>query len=548
MRLGAITPAQRNRMLPWLLVFGFLTISVLSMRHMTITVDEPGHLTYGMRILNLRADRFDDSKMPITTLNALPAKLASLLPPGWIQRNLVHLPAARLVTVLASTLLGLLCYRWGAQLYGPAAGLASIFMFYLEPSIIAHSQLVTTDIYAAAGFTLVMYSAWRYSQSPGTARAVGLGLALGLCQVTKYTGVALYGLVPITLIIARSRWGIQTYRERGPKSLMRSMARASLHAFVVLICSILVIHFAFLFRKTLTPLQDYSFRSGFFTWVQASLSGAGGLRVPLPFPYLQGLDWVMFRERTGAGFGPPYMLGQLSEHGFPGYFFVAFVFKVPLAIQAALLLSVVTILRRKDWGGLLEKESFLLVPILFCWIYFNFYYRAQIGLRYLLVVFPVMLILAGKVVDRWREYTRLGKGLALLLGAYLLVSVLSYFPHYIPYFNELVVDRRLSYRILADSDLDWGQARWYLERYMEAHPESVYEPAKPVAGTIIVSANDLTGIMVDPSTFAWLRENFEPTGTIAYSYLVYTLSEEDIALVCEKLGCGTSSGPAMGSG
>ena len=43
------------------------------------------------------------------------------------------------------------------------------------------------------------------------------------------------------------------------------------------------------------------------------------------------------------------------------------------------------------------------------------------------------------------------------LGVWLGASVASYYPNMIPYMNEWVHDRRLSYRILADSNLDWGQ-------------------------------------------------------------------------------------------
>jgi hypothetical protein len=273
------------------------------------------------------------------------------------------------------------------------------------------------------------------------------------------------------------------------------------------------------------------------------LTGYSALRVPLPYPYLQGLDWVMSRESTGVGYGPAYMLGQLSDHGFPGYYFVAFLFKVPLAIQIMLVLSAVAIAKKADWSRLLNSESFLLVPILFSAAYFNFFYRAQIGLRHVLIVFPALLVLSGRAVEKWQEFNRLRRGLVAALGVYLIVSVLSYFPHYIPYFNELVIDRKLAYRILADSDLDWGQGGWYLERYMELHPDSVYEPARPVAGRIIVSANHLTGITIEPSTFAWLRENFVPSETMAYAYRVYTLSDEDISLLCENYDCRSPADP-----
>jgi hypothetical protein len=106
--------------------------------------------------------------------------------------------------------------------------------------------------------------------------------------------------------------------------------------------------------------------------------------------------------------------------------------------------------------------------------------------------------------------------------------VLSYYPHFIPYFNELVGDRRLAYRILADSNLDWRQHLWYQARYMAEHPGLIVEPDGPTAGTIVVGANSLTGVAGDPEKFRWLRDNFRPVDHIAYSTLVYRVEQADL--------------------
>jgi hypothetical protein len=86
-----------------------------------------------------------------------------------------------------------------------------------------------------------------------------------------------------------------------------------------------------------------------------------------------------------------------------------------------------------------------------------------------------------------------------------------------------VPDRRQSYRILADSNLDWGQSRWYLDRYLELHPEADVEPQGPVHGLVIVGVNNLTWVTSDPNRYLWLRNGYAPVDTIAYSYLVYAI-------------------------
>jgi hypothetical protein len=189
---------------------------------------------------------------------------------------------------------------------------------------------------------------------------------------------------------------------------------------------------------------------------------------------------------------------------------------------------------RADEMALLAGEWVLLCPLLFFTVYFNFFYRAQIGLRFFLVVFPLLCVLSGRLVRHWTAVPRAARLALAGAGLYLAASVGSYFPHYLAYFNELVGNRRLAYRLLADSNLDWGQHLWYQERYMAAHPGAIIEPDRPTAGTIIVGTNSLTGVAGDPERFRWLRDHFTPVDDIAYSTLVYRVTQADL----DRLGLG----------
>ena len=120
------------------------------------------------------------------------------------------------------------------------------------------------------------------------------------------------------------------------------------------------------------------------------------------------------------------------------------------------------------------------------------------------------------------------------LLVYLVISVLSYYPHFLAYFNELVWDRKQAYRILVDSNLDWGQSGEYLERYLRDHPDVHFTPDRPRPGTILVSANDYSG-MLRREQFRWLRENFEPVGHVAYSYLLFRVTPEALRRVTDPV-------------
>jgi hypothetical protein len=281
----------------------------------------------------------------------------------------------------------------------------------------------------------------------------------------------------------------------------------------------------------LTPLHEYHFKSELFQSIQSALSPARFIRVPLPYPYLEGLDLSKFEERTGFGYGRVYLLGQLSRDGFPGYYFFAFLFKVPLAIQALCILSALFFAAHWKNGDFWKAELFLLIPLLFFTVYFNFFFRAQNGIRFLLLIFPCIFVFCGSIIPRWSIVNRSRQVGVLALGSYLVISVLSYFPHYIPYFNELVYERQFAYKILADSNIDWGQNKGYLQRYLERYPATQVNPDKPAAGRFIVDVNHLTGTVGDPVRYAWLRENLSPLSTIAHAYLVYDVSAEKLEAI-----------------
>jgi len=171
-----------------------------------------------------------------------------------------------------------------------------------------------------------------------------------------------------------------------------------------------------------------------------------------------------------------------------------------------------------------REEIFLLIPILVYWIYFNFFFNAQIGIRHVLPVFTLATIFCGRFLAA--PESKLGRYAAVILVAWAGISALSYYPHFISYFNEFVPDRKLAYRHLADSNLDWRGNEWYLAEYVRRHPGVIVDPRKPQAGRIVVPVNALVGVNRSPGEYRWLREHFTPVDHIAYSFLVYDVPKE----------------------
>jgi hypothetical protein len=509
----------------------FVFLSVLSVQKVSITADEAYHLRYGANILSLRARRIDDSKMPISALNALPGKLAAHLPAGGLRDFFGSLFAARLATILFSACVAYLVFHWSRALYGFYAGLASLLLYVLDPNLIAHSQLVTTDVYAAGFVLIASFWIWKFAGERNLYHGLMCACALGLSQLAKYSTIVLLPLLVLALVLYDLPIQIAAFRSKGASVFGKSLGRLVFYIAIALASMIVFINVGFVFYQSFLSLKDYQFSSDAFRALQR-VSALQNVRVPFPYPYLQGLDLISSREQAGWRI---YLLGQLRVgQGFPGYYFVASVLKVPIATQIILIAAwVMFLVVRQRRNTFLKNEVFLLLPVIFYTIYFNFFYKSQLGIRFYLIVFPLLYVFAGGLFSSWQEFSRRRKIAVFILLGYLIVSVLSYYPFYLAYFNELVWDRKYAYKFLVDSNLDWAQGGYYLNDYLSAHPDAVRSPAHVISGDIVVSPTDLVGVTEDAQKYAWLRENFEPVRTVAYEYLVYEVRPADLERLCK---------------
>jgi hypothetical protein len=168
----------------------------------------------------------------------------------------------------------------------------------------------------------------------------------------------------------------------------------------------------------------------------------------------------------------------------------------------------------------------LLAPAAVVLVVFSLLVDPQLGIRYVMPALPFLLVLASAAAsDADRR-----AWLLWALAGWAAVSALWYHPHTIAYFNEIIGPRVNAYRVLADSNLEWEDHTYFIERFQRRHPELrlVVEPAAPQAGDIVVGANALVGIF-DPEKYRWLRENFHPVGHIGYSHLLFRITPEELA-------------------
>jgi hypothetical protein len=168
-----------------------------------------------------------------------------------------------------------------------------------------------------------------------------------------------------------------------------------------------------------------------------------------------------------------------------------------------------------QWPLLVTAATFLLMLSLFS--------NTQIGIRHILPVVAIFVVLSAGAFASWAELSlrrRVLLGMCVLWSA---VSVATYYPHMIPYFNEIVTDRRLAYRYLADSNLDWQQDQWVVDRFLQANPDVVLNPPRPVAGRVLVSANLMAGVFPRTADY-WMRtRGAMPVAHVGYAHLLFDL-------------------------
>jgi hypothetical protein len=439
----------------------------------------------------------------------------------------------RYATIAVWLLLGVYVFNWSYQLYGGKGAFLSLAFYMFDPNLLAHGQLVTTDMAAALMVTVALYYFWQFLRFGGSTRATMSAATLGLSQLTKYSCIYLYPiLLVVGAIYCRARRTAEPTISGAGHSMINSLRHWSFVTTVLVVLSILMINVGFGFDGFGTPLSKYSFVDSFFKRLQA-IPVVRHIPLPLPIAYVQGLDLCKFEEKMGKAWGNIYMAGKVrvNHHdgtlrGFPGYYFYAALFKVPIATQVIFLVALFGYFWRRDEAAnaLRREEVFLLVPMLLYWMYFNFFFNAQIGIRHVLPVFALGTIFCGRLLAKPESKVR--NAVAVVLAASVAASTLSYYPHFVSYFNEFVLDRKMAYRRLADSNLDWRGNEWYLAEYIRHHPGTLIDPRKPQTGRIVVPVNALVGVNRNPKEYAWLREHFTPVDHIAYSFLVYDVPNE----------------------
>ena len=181
------------------------------------------------------------------------------------------------------------------------------------------------------------------------------------------------------------------------------------------------------------------------------------LRV-LPQAWLHGLLYTYQSSLVR----PSYLLGQYSNTGWWYYFPVAMLTKTPLATLSACVAAIVVLvlaIRTIRWRAVAASWTaacLFIPPAIF--LISAMRTNLNLGLRHVLLVYPFIYLGIGLAVgEAWRRWRGVAKWTAALLAIVLALETLLAFPDYIAFFNAAAGGKRGGFRILGDSNLDWGQ-------------------------------------------------------------------------------------------
>ena len=530
------------KVIPGLLLLIFALQCAWFIRTQSLTFDEPVHIAEGLDAWrNGRFEQYNDHPPLARLLCALP-----LLNPKWqveVQQlpDSFHIPRispdpvsltsrARAMNVLLGVLLGYLIWLEARRHFSVAAANFALALFSFAPALIAHFSLATTDGAATLLICAAAIQAHRWQVNPSWRRTVAAGVILGLMLLAKFSTVPMFALA-VALMLVSSREGTSIHPRRW------NWQKCA----VAITVGLFVLWSGYFFHVSRLTIRDHVLTASHPHWnTQLVKPTRSRLNISIPVPageYIAGFRDLVFHNAHGQR---AFFLGQVSPTGgWKSYYPVTILLKWPLL----LLLSCLTGLVIWLWRAIRFRPGAWTI-FLFPGLYFTLavFSHFNIGERHILPLYPFALLLAAGCAD-WLLKRRFG---VMLLGGVLLLNAgecLRYAPGYLSYM-DVFVKPTLSYRLLSDSNVDWGQGLLALRDYQAQHSgkpiwlayfgsvdpaiygiraQSLQENDHP-SGTVVVSATNFSGqYLRNPGAYRWLLQH-KPTQVLDHCMYVFEVN------------------------
>ena len=487
------------------LMFG---LGLVAMTHNSAIVDEVAHISAGYSYLRYGEYRLNPEHPPlIKDLAALPLQFMRLSFPnaagdpwtteingqwdtGW--KFLYHsgndagkiLFWSRLPILLLAVAFGGGLYLYLKRRFGIAVAQIGLFFYALSPNIIASSIFVTTDLGASIFAFIALVAFIRYIEQPLRSNLGLLALALGVAQLTKFSGILLYPFLGLMTVLIALSW-------RSPSSLKQRFKVFSGGFLVASVISLGLVWIAYIPHtiNMTTAVQQRLINDSLPVGVGPYVAGVLDALSPIPVfkPLVQFVLGVAMVFARVAGGNTTYFLGQVTNQSFHGYFPVLFMVKTQLSLLiigfGATILALIRIFRRRPLALLRRMADYLrqhlteTVMGLFASFYFAISVAGNLnlGIRHILPIYLPLFVLAALAVVRIGR--SLGSSRSRTLYTAALIALLAWYggatlwiaPSYVAYFNELIGGPDRADHYFSDSSVDWGQDLLRFDDYVQSH-------------------------------------------------------------------------------
>jgi hypothetical protein len=373
----------------------------------------------------------------------------------------------RVATSLITLLLATMVFLAAREMFGAGAGFIALSLIAFDPTLLAHSALMTTDAGGACFMFISIYAFYRYAKSPSKTRLALAGLAVGLALASKHSSVLLF---PILLLLSLIEIALpqDLQGKQTTPSLPRRSLQFAVALFAIALLSVGVLWASYGFRYAARPdgLQLNPTDAAQFARVPSHAQGAVLAEVArlhlLPESYLYGFAHVLVQSKAFTS----YLLGTVYPHPVWFYFPIAMVIKSTLTF---LILLAIT-----SWAiatGKLHAPREILYMALPAAIYMAFAMAGgmNIGVRHVLPIYIFLSVLIAGAASQLIQRDRRWLYAVVVLLVFQAVSVVHAFPAYVSYANEAAGGPSAVHNLLSDSSSDWGQQMKAVKRYTDEH-------------------------------------------------------------------------------
>jgi hypothetical protein len=460
----------------------------------------------------------------------------------------------RMMVALFTIGLALLVLCSAREMFDAQTALLALGLLTFEPVLLANGALVTTDMGLTCLFFASVYAFYRYVKQPSIARLALCATATAFTLGVKHSGALILPTLALLALaeVLQSRGGPALDGTSSADSVARQGANLTAALVVVAVVSYFFLWAIYGFRYAARPdalqitpgLREYT--ATLQSSTEKALISFFARHHLFPEAYLYG--WVDILQLPG--FRPTFLFGKI--YGTGRWFFFPAVFLIKTTLTLLVLLALVPFAglwrRRRELLFLATPAAFLLLVSMLSGL--------NLGVRHILPIYPFCIVLAAAAGWYFAARSLLAAfGVAALL-LFVAASSLHSYPDYLAYSNEAFGGPSSTYRVVTDSNADWGQGLKWVKRYLDGHHISdcwfdygvpIVNPhyygidCKPllsalarfgfgqvpvpssISGTILISATELEGLLWGPDALNPYEvfKSRRPDAVIGNTVLVY---------------------------